>query len=84
MARINTNVSSMIAQSNLRQTNSDLSVRLQRLSTGLRINRGSDDPAGLIVSERLRSEMKGLTQACLLYTSPSPRDGLLSRMPSSA
>ena len=63
MARINTNVSSMIAQSNLRQTNSDLSVRLQRLSTGLRINRGSDDPAGLIVSERLRSEMKGLTQA---------------------
>ena len=63
MARINTNVSSMIAQSNLRQTNSDLSVRLQRLSTGLRINRGADDPAGLIVSERLRSEMKGLTQA---------------------
>ena len=63
MARINTNVSSMIAQSNLRSTNNDLSVRLQRLSTGLRINRGSDDPAGLIVSERLRSEMKGLTQA---------------------
>ena len=63
MARINTNVSSMIAQSNLRQTNSDLAVRLQRLSTGLRINRGADDPAGLIVSERLRSEMKGLNQA---------------------
>lgn len=63
MARINTNVSSMIAQSNLRKTNSDLAVRLQRLSTGLRINRGADDPAGLIVSERLRSEIKGLTQA---------------------
>lgn len=63
MARINTNVSSMIAQSNLSRTNSDLNVRLQRLSTGLRINRGADDPAGLIVSERLRSEMKGLTQA---------------------
>ena len=63
MSRINTNVSSMIAQSNLRRTNSDLAVRLQRLSTGLRINRGADDPAGLIVSERLRSEMKGLTQA---------------------
>lgn len=63
MARINTNVPSMIAQSNLRKTNSELAVRLQRLSTGLRINRGADDPAGLIVSERLRSEMKGLTQA---------------------
>ena len=54
MARINTNVSSMIAQSNLSRTNGDLNVRLQRLSTGLRINRGADDPAGLIVSERLR------------------------------
>lgn len=63
MARINTNISSMIAQSNLRNTNSDLAIRLQRLSTGLRINRGADDPAGLIVSERLRSEIKGLTQA---------------------
>lgn len=63
MARINTNVPSMIAQSNLRRTNSDLAIRLQRLSTGLRINRGADDPAGLIVSERLRTEMKGLAQA---------------------
>lgn len=63
MARINTNIPSMIAQNNLRTTGGDLAVRLQRLSTGLRINRGADDPAGLIVSERLRSEMKGLSQA---------------------
>lgn len=63
MARINTNVSSLISQSNLAKSNSDLSVRLQRLSTGLRINRGADDPAGLIVSERLRSEVRGLGQA---------------------
>ena len=63
MARINTNVPSLIAQNNLGRTNGDLSVRLQRLSTGLRINRGADDPAGLIVSERLRSEMKGIDQA---------------------
>ncbi len=63
MARINTNVSSLIAQNNLGRTSGDLAVRLQRLSTGLRINRGADDPAGLIVSERLRSEMKGLDQA---------------------
>ncbi|MAC18581.1 MAG: flagellin [Phycisphaerae bacterium] len=63
MARINTNVPSLIARNNLGRSNGDLAVRLQRLSTGLRINRGADDPAGLIVSERLRSEMKGLDQA---------------------
>lgn len=63
MARINTNISSMLAQRNLARTSDDLAMRLQRLSTGLRINRGADDPAGLIVSERLRSEIKGITQA---------------------
>ncbi|MCZ6836421.1 MAG: flagellin [Planctomycetota bacterium] len=63
MARINTNVSSLLAQHNLQRTDNDLRMRLQRLSTGLRINRGADDPAGLIVSERLRSELKGIDQA---------------------
>lgn len=63
MARINTNVPSLIAQSNLSKSSNDLSLRLQRLSTGLRINRGADDPAGLIVSERLRSEIRALGQA---------------------
>ncbi|RLS63311.1 MAG: flagellin [Planctomycetota bacterium] len=63
MARINTNVPSLIARSNLNKSAGDLGLRLQRLSTGLRINRGADDPAGLIVSERLRSEMKGIQQA---------------------
>jgi flagellin len=63
MARINTNISSLIAQSNLARSSADLATRLQRLSTGLRINRGADDPAGLIVSERLRSEIRGLDQA---------------------
>ena len=63
MARINTNVPSLIAQNNLNRSNNDLSTRLQRLSTGLRINRGADDPAGLIVSERLRSEIRGIDQA---------------------
>ena len=63
MARINTNVSSMIAQANLSRTNTDLGQRLQRLATGLRINKGGDDPAGLIISERLRSEMRGIGQA---------------------
>ncbi|MEX2673294.1 MAG: flagellin [Phycisphaeraceae bacterium] len=63
MARINTNVSSLIAQQNLARSNDDLQVRLQRLSTGVRINNSSDDPAGLIISERMRSEIGGITQA---------------------
>lgn len=63
MSRINTNVGALIAQTRLARSQSQLSETLQRLSTGLRINRGADDPAGLIASERLRSEMAGLGQA---------------------
>ncbi len=63
MARINTNISSLIAQRNLSRSGVDLSRSLERLSTGLRINRGADDPAGLITSERLRSEVSGLQAA---------------------
>lgn len=63
MTRINTNVASLIAQNNLTRSNKELDVSLQRLSTGLRINRGADDPAGLIVSERLRSQIAGTDQA---------------------
>lgn len=63
MARINTNIPSMIAQNNLSRSNQSLSTSLERLSTGFRINRGADDPAGLIVSERLRSEIAGIEQA---------------------
>lgn len=63
MARINSNIPALIARSNLGRANDDLQTRLQRLSTGLRINRGADDPAGLIISERLRSEISGLNQA---------------------
>lgn len=63
MARINTNVPSMIAQFNLGRSNEDLELRLQRLATGLRINRGGDDPAGLIISERIGTEIAGVEQA---------------------
>ena len=63
MSRINTNVSALIAQQNLAKSNADLQTRLERLSTGLKINRGSDDPAGLIVSERLRSEIGSIHTA---------------------
>ncbi|MEO1009322.1 MAG: flagellin [Planctomycetota bacterium] len=62
MTRINTNVPSMIARSNLERTNRELDTRLERLSTGLQINRGRDDPAGLIISERLRANIQGAEQ----------------------
>src|SRR2546423_9455295 len=63
MARINTNVSALTAQRGLAKSQRQLSDTLQRLSSGLRINRGADDPAGLIASEGLRSEIAGVTQA---------------------
>src|SRR5437588_4353347 len=63
MARINTNVASMFAQRGLAKSQATLNDTLQRLSTGLRINTGADDPAGLIASEGLRSEIKGINQA---------------------
>lgn len=63
MSRINTNVMSLVAQHNLQRSNSELQTSLQRLSTGLAINKGADNPAGLIVSERLRSEIAGIRQA---------------------
>ncbi len=63
MSRINTNVTSLIAQRVLRNNNTSLTTSLQRLSTGLRINSGADDPAGLIASEQLRAEKSGITQA---------------------
>lgn len=62
MARINTNVPSMVARANLARSGVELETRLNRLSTGLRISRGADDPAGLIISERLRSDIKGNDQ----------------------
>jgi len=63
MARINTNVASLAAQRGLAKSQKSLNDTLQRLSSGLKINRGADDPAGLIVSEGLRSEISGISQA---------------------
>jgi flagellin len=63
MSRINTNVPSLTAQRSLARSNRALADTLQRLSTGLKINRGADDPAGLIASETLRSEISGIGQA---------------------
>src|SRR4030095_8718404 len=63
MTRINTNVTSLIAQNTLGRSNSALAQALQRLSTGLRINTGKDDPAGLIPSENLRSDITSIKRA---------------------
>jgi flagellin len=63
MSRINTNIQSFQAQRAFNKNNSDLALRLQRLSTGLKINNGKDAPAGLIASETLRSEIAGISQA---------------------
>ena len=61
MSRINTNVSSLIAQRVLRKNNNSLNTSLARLSTGLKINSGADNPAGLIASENLRAEKAGIS-----------------------
>jgi len=63
MSRINTNVAALTAQRGLAQSQKSLGTSLQRLSSGLRINSGADDPAGLIASEGLRSEISGIQQA---------------------
>lgn len=63
MSRINTNVSSMVAQNTLGRSNSQLQTALNRLSTGLRINSGKDDPAGLIGSENLRRDITATRRA---------------------
>jgi len=63
MSRINSNVPSLIAQRHLGTSQQSLRLSLERLSSGLRINRGADDPAGLIVSERLRANISSANQA---------------------
>lgn len=63
MSRINQNIPSLIAQRVLGNQNKGLAQSLQRLSTGLRINRGADDPAGLIASENLRAEKTAINSA---------------------
>jgi len=61
--RINHNIASMTTQNSLFTVNRDMNKSLERLSTGLRINRASDDAAGLGVSENLRTQVRGTAQA---------------------
>jgi flagellin len=60
---VNTNVAAINAYRNLSATQTSLSKSLEKLSSGFRINRAADDAAGLAISEGLRSQISGLTQA---------------------
>ena len=63
MATINTNVSSLVAQQAFATNTKNLNTSLQRLSTGLKINSGADDPAGLIASQALQAQQTGINAA---------------------
>ena len=63
MTRINTNVSSLVALNNLTGSQNSLQTSLTRLSTGLKINSGSDDPAGLVASNILGSQISSINQS---------------------
>ncbi|MBW8887567.1 MAG: flagellin [Fibrobacteres bacterium] len=63
MTRINHNITAMITSNSLAQNTDGLDASLQKLSTGLRINRAADDVAGLSVSEKIRTQIRGTAQA---------------------
>ncbi|OOC39612.1 hypothetical protein SU70_02640, partial [Thermosipho melanesiensis] len=61
--RINHNISALNAWRSIGQTNMSMSKTLERLSSGLRINRAGDDAAGLAISEKMRGQIKGINMA---------------------
>ena len=61
--RINHNIAAMNSHRNLIKNTEVQNKNLERLSSGLKINRGADSPAGLIISERIRAQIAGLRQA---------------------
>ncbi len=61
--RINHNLAALNAHRNLVNTTNSLSASMQKLSSGYRINKGSDDPAGLVISEQFRAQIAGLNRA---------------------
>jgi len=63
MSVINTNVKSLVAQDAIMKNNRELSTAMQRLSTGSRINSAKDDAAGLSISTRMESQVRGLSMA---------------------
>lgn len=63
MSVINTNVKSMIAQNSMKLNDRTLSTAMERLSTGVRINSAKDDAAGLSISTRMTSDIRGMSMA---------------------
>jgi flagellin len=63
MTRINTNISSLQAQNSLATSNQELQTSMERLSTGLRINSGADDPSGMIAATALQSDITSVGSA---------------------
>lgn len=61
--RINTNMSAIIANAQLSKTEDKLSLTLERLSSGYKINHSKDNPAGLAISQKMQSQIRGLDQA---------------------
>ena len=63
MSTINTNLISLNAQRNLKASQGDLATSIQRLSSGLRVNTARDDAAGLAISERMNTQVRGMNVA---------------------
>ena len=63
MSVINTNISATLASNAIKRNDRDMTMAMERLSTGLRINSAGDDAAGLAISARMFSQVKGLEQA---------------------
>src|SRR3712207_2937868 len=61
--RVNNNIAALNAYRNLTTTDNDMAKSLEKLSSGFRINRAGDDAAGLVISEKLRSQVNGLKVA---------------------
>ena len=61
--RINTNISAIIANNQLVKVQDNLQSSLERLSSGYKINHASDDPAGMAISQKMRTQLRGLDQA---------------------
>jgi flagellin len=64
---LNTNIGSLTAQNQLLKANERLSTSFERLSSGLRINRASDDPAGLAMASGLQADSRLMAQALLSH-----------------
>ena len=70
--RINTNVTALNAHMNLAINDDRLSGSIEKISSGLRINRAADDAAGLTISEKLRTQVRGINRVTYDVSSKPP------------